>query len=64
VLWIAATISARAYFNHVNDYFRSYGHLHGVAMFLLWLYITNGAILIGREMNSEIEKAAASHHKA
>jgi membrane protein len=64
VLWIAATISARAYFNHVNDYFRSYGHLNGVAMFLLWLYITNGAILIGGEMNSEIEKAAASHHKA
>jgi uncharacterized BrkB/YihY/UPF0761 family membrane protein len=27
-------------------------------MLLLWLYLTNGAILIGGEMNSEIEKAA------
>jgi uncharacterized BrkB/YihY/UPF0761 family membrane protein len=27
-------------------------------MLLLWLYVTNGAILIGGEMNSEIEKAA------
>jgi len=27
-------------------------------MLMLWLYVTNGAILIGGEMNSEIEKAA------
>ena len=58
ILWIGATISARIYFDHVNDYSRSYGHLNGVAMLLLWLYVTNGAILIGGEMNSEIEKAA------
>lgn len=58
ILWIAATIGARIYFDRVNDYSRSYGHLNGVVMLLLWLYITNGAILIGGEMNSEIEKAA------
>jgi membrane protein len=43
----------------VNDYSRSYGQLNGVVMLLLWLYVTNGSILIGGEMNSEIEKAAA-----
>lgn len=58
LLWIAATFGARVYFDHFNDYSRSYGHLNGVVMLLLWLYITNGAILIGGEMNSEIEKAA------
>lgn len=58
LVWIAATFGARVYFDHVNDYSRSYGHLNGVVMLLLWLYITNGAILIGGEMNSEIEKAA------
>lgn len=57
LVWIAATFGARIYFDHFNDYSRSYGHLNGVAMLLLWLYITNGAILIGGEMNSEIEKA-------
>jgi len=41
----------------VSDYSRSYGPLNGVAMLLLWLYVTNGAILIGGEMNSEIQKA-------
>jgi membrane protein len=54
-LWIGSTFAARVYFDHVN-YDRSYGHLSGVVMLLLWLYVTNGAILIGGEMNSEIEK--------
>jgi membrane protein len=55
LLWIASTFGARVYFDHVN-YSRSYGHLSGAVMLLLWLYVTNGAILIGGEMNSEIEK--------
>lgn len=59
VIWVGATIAIRIYFDHVNDYSRSYGHLNRVVMLLLWLYVTNGAILIGGEMNSEIEKAAA-----
>jgi membrane protein len=59
VLWITATFATRLYFGHVNNYSRSYGHLNGVVMLLLWLYISNGAILIGGEMNSEIEKNIA-----
>ena len=42
----------------MDDYSFTYGQLNGVVMLLLWLYVTNGAILIGGEMNSEIEKAA------
>lgn len=63
VLWVGCTFAARIYFDHFSNYSRSYGHLSGVAMFLLWLYFTNGAILIGGEMNSEIEKAAAEQGK-
>lgn len=58
ILWLGATLAARLYFDHINNYAHVYGHLNGVAMLLLWLYVTNGAILIGGEMNSEIEKAA------
>jgi membrane protein len=58
VLWLAITFMARIYFDRVDDYSMTYGHLNGVVMLLLWLYVTNGAILIGGEMNSEIEKNA------
>jgi membrane protein len=64
VLWIGSTFAARVYFDHVN-YARSYGQLSDVVMLLLWLYVSNGAILIGGEMNSEIEKTVTgrdSHH--
>ena len=57
VLWIVLTLGARLYFGHVDNYTRDYGQLNSVAMLLLWLYFTNGAILIGGEMNSQIEKA-------
>lgn len=58
ILWIGCTVGARIYFTHISNYARSYGHLNSVVMLLLWLYLTNGAILIGGEMNSEIEKSA------
>jgi membrane protein len=56
VLWMSSTFAARLYFEHINNYSRSYGHLNGVVILLLWFYVSNGAILIGGEMNSEIEK--------
>lgn len=59
LLWVAATVGARVYFGRFNDYSRSYGHLNSAVMLLLWLYVSNAAVLIGGEMNSEIEKAAA-----
>lgn len=68
LLWIGAALGARLYFDRVNDYSRTYGHLNGVVMLLLWLYVSNGAILIGGEMNSEIEKASqrsgAAHRRS
>jgi uncharacterized BrkB/YihY/UPF0761 family membrane protein len=47
----------RLYFERFHTYHVVYGPLEGVAMLLLWLYFTSAAILIGGEMNSEIEKA-------
>ena len=64
ILWIASAFAARIYFDRVNNYARSYGHLNGVVMLLLWLYVTNGAILIGGELNSEIEKEVTKRSDA
>jgi membrane protein len=57
ILWLASTFAAHIYFDRINDYARSYGPLNGVVMLLLWLYASNGALLMGGEMNSEIRKA-------
>lgn len=57
-LWIVASVGIRIYFERINDDTRIYGHLNVVVMLLLWLYLTNAAILIGGEINSEIEKAS------
>jgi membrane protein len=52
-------MAVRFYFEHVSNYRRSYGPLNSVVMLLLWLYVSNAAVLVGGEMNSEIEKAGA-----
>ncbi len=59
ILWVIASLAIRLYFEHVSDRAQTYGSLNSVVMLLLWLYFSNAAILIGGEMNSEIEKAAA-----
>lgn len=63
-LWVIATLALQFYFARITDYHRSYGHLNTVVMLMLWLYFTNAAILIGAEMNSEIEKAVAGHRQS
>jgi membrane protein len=58
VLWVGSALLLRTYFAHFHSYELIYGNLANVAMFLMWLYFTSAAILIGGELNSEIEKAA------
>lgn len=57
LLWAAATVVMRAYFNEFSSYHRIYGRVAPAAMLLLWLYLTSAAVLIGAELNSEIDKA-------
>ena len=59
VLWLAASFGLRYYLEFFNTYSRTYGALTAVIIILLWFYITGAAILIGGEVNSEVERAAA-----
>jgi membrane protein len=63
-LWVTSTLLLRVYDEQFSSYQRIYGPLKPAAVYLLWLYFTGAAILIGGEANSEIEKAAAEARHA
>jgi membrane protein len=59
-LWVVSTLVVREYFAHFSSYERIYGRAAAAAMLLMWLYMTGATVLIGAELNSEIEKARES----
>ena len=59
VLWLLVSLAFRIYLHYFNSYSATYGSLGAVIILMLWLYFTGAAVLIGGELNSEIENAAA-----
>jgi membrane protein len=59
VLWLLVSLGFRIYLHYFNSYNATYGSLGAVIILMLWLYFTGAAVLIGGEVNSEIENAAA-----
>ena len=62
-LWILVSLGFKFYVANFADYNATYGAVGGVMALLLWFYISGLAILVGAEMNSEIEHASP-HGKA
>jgi membrane protein len=58
VLWAVASLAFKIYLTHFADYNATYGSLGGVIVLMLWLYLTGLALVVGAEMNSEIEHAS------
>lgn len=56
VLWIIVSVLFRLYLRFFNTYSKTYGSLGAVIILLLWLYLSAAAILVGAEVNREIEK--------
>ena len=56
LVWIIASVGFGFYVAHFSSYNKTYGSLAGVIVFLLWLWITNLALLFGAEIDSEIER--------
>ena len=56
VVWIAASIGFAFYVANFGSYNKTYGSLAGAIVFLIWLWISNVAILLGAELNAELER--------
>ena len=58
-LWLLVSFAFKAYLSFFNSYSATYGSLGAVIILMLWFYFTGVAILVGGEINSEIENEMA-----
>lgn len=56
VTWVVASVLFGLYVSNFGSYNKTFGALAGVIVFLLWLWITNLALLFGAEVDSELER--------
>jgi YihY family inner membrane protein len=56
VLWVVASAAFAFYVANFSSYNKIYGSLASVIVFLVWLWISNLAILLGAELNAELER--------
>lgn len=56
VVWLVASAAFALYVAHFGSYDKTYGTLGGIVAFLVWLWITNSALMLGSEFNAERER--------
>jgi membrane protein len=59
-IWVLASIAFAFYVANFGSYNQTYGTLGGAVIFLVWLWITNIAVLLGAALNAERELAASA----
>jgi membrane protein len=57
--WVVSSLALRIYLHFFNSYSVTYGSLGAVIVLLTWFYITGLMLLLGAEINSEIQAAVA-----
>jgi membrane protein len=62
LLWAGASWGFAFYVSHFGSYNRVYGSLGGVVVFLVWLWISNIAVLLGAEVDAELARARNIAH--
>jgi membrane protein len=56
VVWLLASAGFGIYVSQFGSYNKVYGSLAGVVIILIWMWLTNLAILFGHELNAERER--------
>ena len=58
LLWLAVSLLFKEYIARFTDYNAAYGSVGAVIVLMLWFYVSSLAILVGAELNAEIEHAS------
>jgi membrane protein len=58
LLWVGISLGFKFYIKNFGNYNETYGTIGGVMVLMLWFYLSGLAILIGAELNAEIEHAS------
>jgi membrane protein len=58
-VWVLASAGFAVYVANFGSYNKTYGSLASVIIFLVWLWLSNTAILLGAELNAELERSRA-----
>ena len=56
--WLAMSFGLRVWVGRFADYSATYGSIGGVILLMLWLYLTSVVMLVGAEIDAEIQAAA------
>ena len=56
VVWVVASVGFAFYAANFSSYDETYGSIGGVIVFLLWVWISNNALLFGAELDAELER--------
>jgi membrane protein len=55
-VWLVASVAFALYVANFGSYDKTYGTLGGVIVLLVWMWLTNVALLLGLELNAELER--------
>jgi membrane protein len=58
LLWMGVSLGFKIYLNYFGDYNETYGTIGAIIVLLTWFYLSGLAMLVGGELNSEIEHAS------
>jgi membrane protein len=59
IIWAGGSLLLSWYVSRFGDYNQTYGSLAGIVLLQLWLFLTAYAVVIGAELNSEVERASS-----
>ena len=61
LLWIIASALFFVYVSNFSSYSATYGAFAGAVILLVWLWVTNVALLFGAELNAVVDLRRAEH---